>query len=196
MKKRKLKFHFEFNIPDFLPTKYELRLYYNTFKHFFKPYRCVDTGKCVPFKFTEIEWHGKGLRRMILSIHTPLSREAFAARCREAFAKPITEPEYPGQKEGLHFTKCDCCGNDRPTLGIGEHKSRFDFRLCMQWWNDFRACEECMINTIEKGAYISGQSALIRGKTYYLNSAGALVKRQQQLTDEHTIVPNPNRPEW
>ena len=182
-------------IPDWVPTKAEIRYAYNTLKYKLMPDRCKCCGARVDFRGNEFAGVSHGKR--ILIAHNMTDRRSLCGNCLAAKVRGYFSQAY------IRTDKCDCCEEIKPVVyaipGIFEPQMddaeqnynrsqayRYGIDqviLGMSWWNGFRLCKDCITDVLtESGTARSSHLAQVRGKVYYVNHRGALISPKEPMS--------------
>lgn len=187
MKTRKLEFNVSLKIPQWWPYGYQLRALWKTLLYKLKPDHCHVCNARVDFRGSEFEGTSHGKRIM-------LSQHAKQPICGSCLARKIAQYYI---QASLFVDKCDCCGEQKritsgivdmnSMLNLSEHEYNankavasaleLDVRYGMHWWNGFKICEQCVVESIHNGRAVSSRS-IFWGKTCYsINHRGAMIKK-------------------
>lgn len=175
-----------FNIPDWIPPIHRQEQIYKTWRYKILPFRCEETGVRLNFKHPQYEYqHTK--RVMVATYKHVRSREQWIKYVNDYFAGKIVRVGHECRDPAMEITEhtCNSCGHRRPTVGAMP-----ELRFGMNWWNGFHLCQTCITETIRLGAENGAVFALVNGKTWHINEAGALIRPKPQSDEPTTIEVN------
>lgn len=175
-----------FSIPDWVPTKKQIVQFYRNIRYTIKPFRCEKTGVRLNYKFPHYEYqHAK---RVMVSTYTHVwCRAEWIKYINEYFASPPAinagAPFFSDDSFAVITQQCDSCGCVAPTVGSMEH-----IRIGMQWWNGFRVCQTCLVETVRLGREHSTVYNYRKLESLNVNEAGAEIKSQPQSNEPSKIT--------
>jgi len=81
---------------------------------------------------------------------------------------------------GVEVAKCYCCEEEKKTVdivwGLGDNQSKINVRFLTRWWNGNPLCLDCIQSALDKSKQTSSFIKYHRGKSYYVNSKGGLIR--------------------
>lgn len=180
---------FRLTVPSWFPTGSQwwlIKATYNTLKYQLNPFKCMDCGGKINYKFPEFHYTIPGKNRMMLRMsghnlektdHQGCCGNCTSKRIHTLFAriKPLRGTLSNGlNRTGTRKAKCDGCNLLKPTLTVSWDKE-CDIRFGSRWWNGHTVCEDCLCETAEKGRQTNGISMYHNGKSYDTNEARAVI---------------------
>lgn len=182
-----------FKVPDWVPGPaywHHVKVAWKTLKYQFRPFHCIDCGDRIDFRFAEFEYQAEGKRRVLLhQSGYKLTNDkrggvcgcCLSKRIHDVFAKAKPARGRQSYKsngqDGEFFTlkhQCDACGETKPTIDVCWDE-QCDIRFGSGWWNGHNMCEDCLCEAAEKATPKSSMYRYFGGKSYPVNSAGAVI---------------------
>lgn len=177
-------------IPQWVPSKREWAMLWNTVKFKVAPDHCHVCGTRVDFRGAEFAGTVGPHRQQIMvsqNVKEPICGPCTADKVRTYY-----------KRANLEERKCDCCGQVKPVVDsipnmysfsesdsdTTRNKSVADvldlnMRYGMQWWNGFSLCVDCVTEVLKCENSRSSVLVAVQNKQYYLNHRGAMIKRKE-----------------
>lgn len=156
-----------------MTTKATLRYWKNSIKWIVKPPRCDGCGARMHAKWYHMEYtNHENHQRLLVENH---GTEKLCPKClaEEVFNNLPNKPDsyYDGETEST----CDCCQKENTTAYKFYETKKIRLHFCMQWWNGFHICRQCIMKALTQGRIRTGFLNMIGNKTYCVGAYGLLL---------------------
>lgn len=172
-----MQYQFNFNTPKWVDTLVSTTRYtYRSISWLIAPPRCEKCGSRLHTNFNgDIELlNDQGYRSLLIGNHGK-------KWCQSCIAKEVEHTDgkrdvglssYDEPKKG----KCDCCGKKDKVWKFFE-TDNIRLHFCINWWNGFWICRDCILKTLRNGVVKSSYSMSDGlGKSWQVGAKGLFLK--------------------
>lgn len=166
-----------------IPTE-GLSYIWASLKWIFNPPRCSACGKRL--HSTSCEWKLYANTTLPGWVHPKdLAVQAYASKpgerfCNECVLEELnTKIHRPVDRFDTKHDKCDCCGEERDLYKFFK-TDKLRLHFCMQWWNGFYVCKNCIRSVLKFGkvrsSFLKSVNVGKEWRTYHVGAYGLLLK--------------------
>jgi hypothetical protein len=165
----------ELKIPTWIVSTVASTKYaWNSIKWIVKPPRCEGCGARMGTRWYHTEYvHKENHTRLMVENHGEQKL------CPVCIAKEV-ETTLPTNKSGLYEYNeqdtCDCCQREDTTAYRFYETNKIRLHFCLQWWNGFHICRNCILNALRFGKIGTGMTRMDEREMHNVGHNGLMLK--------------------